>query len=63
MWHRILTTWVIVNFVALTFWAIWPPRLLFTLVFGIALVIFYALLLHERNMIRRVLDNPKEGSP
>ncbi|GMU24212.1 MAG: hypothetical protein AMXMBFR13_42880 [Phycisphaerae bacterium] len=60
--HRALVTLVIASFVGLTFWAIWPPSPLFSVMFATALVLFYALIAHERRIIRRVLDS-KESLP
>jgi len=57
--HNAIVSVVIVNFVALTFWAVWPPPLLFTIVFAAALIVFYSLLTHEHRMIQRVLYQPR----
>lgn len=54
-WHYFFVTLIIVNFLALTFWATWPPPPLFAIFFAIALVIFYFMLVHELRTIRRVL--------
>jgi ubiquinol-cytochrome c reductase cytochrome b subunit len=59
-WHNAIVTLVIANFVALTFWAVWPPPLLFTIIFAAALIVFYSLLIHEHRMIRRVLHGPSQ---
>jgi len=55
MVHCFLTTLVIAAFLGLTFWAIWPPPVLFTVVFAAAAVLFYVLIAQERRTIRRVL--------
>jgi len=60
--HWFLTTLIIFNFVALTFWAVWPPSPLFTLFWGIALLLFYILIAQERRTIRHVLYR-KDSSP
>ena len=61
--HTFLVTLIVANFTALTFWAIWPPHLLFTGFFTATLVVFYVMLLHERRKIRRILDQPKDRAP
>jgi len=55
MLHRFFTTWIIFNFIALTFWAAWPPSLLFTVFFAIGVILFYVLISQERRTIRRLL--------
>ncbi len=60
-WHYGLTTLIIVNFLALTFWAMWPPPLLFTFFFLVALLFFYVMIIHERQKIRRVLYSNKDS--
>lgn len=61
--HRIIATVIIINFVALTFWAVWPPPPLLSLLFAVGLVIFYALIAHERHKIRQVLYGEPRGLP
>jgi ubiquinol-cytochrome c reductase cytochrome b subunit len=60
--HRLIATIIIFNFVALTFWAIWPPTPLFTGMFAGALILFYVLIAHERRKIRQILY-PTEDQP
>jgi len=60
MWHRMVVTLIIFNFTALTLWAVWPPPILFTVIYGCVVIVFYALIAHERQTIRRVLY-PEEG--
>jgi quinol-cytochrome oxidoreductase complex cytochrome b subunit len=59
--HTFLVTLIVFNFLALTFWAMWPPPLLFTLFFVAGLVLFYCLVIHEHRTIRRVLGG-QEGN-
>jgi ubiquinol-cytochrome c reductase cytochrome b subunit len=61
--HNYLVTLVIAASLALTFWAIWPPPLLISCVFGGTLVLFYLLLWHEHRTIRRVLGDDEEVRP
>jgi quinol-cytochrome oxidoreductase complex cytochrome b subunit len=60
-WHRFFVTVVVFNFAALTFWPIWPPPPLFTILFAAAVIILYSLLAQERRTIRRVLYG-KDGA-
>ena len=60
--HYFFSTLIIVNFLVLTFWAMWPPPLLFTGFFLVALAFFYFMLIHELRVIRRVLY-PKKDPP
>ncbi len=60
--HCFFTTLIIVNFLALTFWAVWPPPLLLTGFFVAALVFFYFMIIHERRTIRRVLYRDEDSS-
>ncbi len=59
--HYAVVTAVIAAFCWLTFWAAWPPSILFTMFFTVGVVIFYALLVHEARTIRRVL-HPDEDA-
>ena len=61
--HVALVTVVVANFLALTFWAVWPPPLLLTAFFCAAVVLFYVLLVHERRTIRRVLRPGEDSAP
>ena len=63
MLHTCLVTLIVVNFLALTFWAAWPPHLLFAVFFGLALVVFYSLVIHEHRTIRRVLGQREDDGP
>ena len=53
--HRLVITVIIFNFLALTFWAVWPPSPLFAGVFAVGVILFYVLIAHERRTIRDVL--------
>lgn len=59
--HRLITTIVIFNFLALTFWAVWPPPLVLSAFFAFGVILFYYLLAHERRTIRRVLHGKDES--
>ncbi|UCG32025.1 MAG: hypothetical protein JSU68_10210 [Phycisphaerales bacterium] len=61
--HTTLVTLVIAAALALTFWAVWPPSLLFTLLFAAGVILFYILLIHEHRTIRRVLYRDEDSSP
>lgn len=59
-------TVVVALFLVLTLAAIWPPNPLFLSLTGLAVVIFYVLLIRERREIRRILDEedqPPEHAP
>jgi ubiquinol-cytochrome c reductase cytochrome b subunit len=60
--HCTMVTAVIAIFLFLTFWAMWPPSILFTMFFAIGVVLFYALLFHEARTIRRVLHQGKDAA-
>jgi ubiquinol-cytochrome c reductase cytochrome b subunit len=53
--HGSLVTAVIIMFVGLTIWAVWPPSTLMIIVVCAAVALFYVLLINERRRIRRVL--------
>lgn len=71
--YRLAVTGVLAGFVTLTLWGGWPedasgeevplgeylrehPTMF--VIIGVALVVFFVLIAHERNAIRRVLDGP-----
>ncbi|MFQ5653863.1 MAG: hypothetical protein ACE5GW_03915 [Planctomycetota bacterium] len=61
-----LHSWVvfatIAIFLGLTYWAIWPPGLIFIVCSMSALLFFYFMIRHERDAIRRLLNPEKEPS-
>lgn len=61
--HGTIITVIIFGFLALTFWAVWPPPPLLTFCCATALVLFCVMIVHERRTIRRVLYPTKEQSP
>jgi ubiquinol-cytochrome c reductase cytochrome b subunit len=61
--HGTVVTLVVTVFVGFTLWAIWPPRPLLAIVFGVALTLFYVLLINERRRIRRILKRPRGSGP
>ncbi|MBU0717018.1 MAG: hypothetical protein KJ749_02115 [Planctomycetes bacterium] len=60
--HGLVVTGVIAVFVAFTLWAVWPPPPLMLIFSGIAVVLFYVLLISERRTIRRVLGRRGDES-
>jgi hypothetical protein len=58
--HGAIISVIVFNFLALTFWAVWPPPLLLTLWCIAALIVYYVMIIHERRVIRRVLYSGKE---
>lgn len=63
--YNAVTTIIIVLFLVLTLQAIWPPSPLFVALTGLALVVFYTLLVREQRAVNRLLhgDAPESEKP